>query len=515
MAIEDRSNTDLLQLWKQGDQRAAQILVDRYMTRLTALARSRLSQKLSRRIDAEDVVLSAWRSFFVAARHSRLHVPDDDNLWPLLVTLAIRKLQRQAQRHQAECRSIEQEISFESADAWQEIASSEPTPEHAAQLTQDIETLMMRLDSVDREILTLRLQGEELEAIAIEVKCSERSVRRAMQRIRTQLAEYFRLLQSDSGSLAQEASSSAPRRPAARAELPAHPARSAEVLSHAAKSEPSASDSNSFRSNLVPSFHYQDVVIEKLIGQGGFGRVYRARLKQDGRIVAVKYLSKRFWHHKAAADALIEETRKASTISHPQIIRHDGWGLAPSGAPFLIMEYVEGSDVGEWVRGPSFDPTEIITCGLQICDALVALHRAGVLHGDIAPGNVLRRNPHDFVLTDFGLSQSVGEVSTTRGGTLGFLAPEQVSSAFGTISERTDVYSLGALLYFLATHRPPFTGRNAPEVLSQILSSRPPASIPNDSGLSSSLIELIMTCMSKEPSQRMATMETLKHAILK
>ncbi|RLS36402.1 MAG: sigma-70 family RNA polymerase sigma factor, partial [Planctomycetota bacterium] len=120
-----------------------------------------------------------------------------DNLWPLLVTLTIRKLQRQAQRHQAECRDIQQELSLDDAESWQEIASSEPTSEHAAQLTQDIETLMDRLEPADREILTFRLQGEELEAIARQLNCSERTVRRSMQRIRTHLAEHFDLQQPD------------------------------------------------------------------------------------------------------------------------------------------------------------------------------------------------------------------------------------------------------------------------------------------------------------------------------
>jgi eukaryotic-like serine/threonine-protein kinase len=509
MAMEDRSNSDLLGLWKQGDQRAAQILVDRYMTRLTALARSRLSQKLSRRLDAEDVVLSAWRSFFVAVHHSRVHVPDDDNLWPLLVTLAMRKLQRQAQRHRAERRSIEQEISFDSADVWPEIVSQEPGPEHAIQLTHDIETLMARLDPADREILTRRLQGEELEAIAGKVNCSERSVRRAMQRVRLQLAEHFDLPTLSSGSISQQA---LPDRRGVSA--PGSVAmRSPDVFTSAGKRKPPATESRIFSSSPGPSLCYEDLVLESLIGQGSFGRVYRAHLRKDGSLVAVKYLRKRFWNNTAAANALIEETRRALTIAHPHIIRHDGWGVAPSGAPFLTMEYVDGPDAEEWVREGAVDSAEIVTCGLQLSEALSVLHRAGILHGDIAPGNVLRRSPFDFVLTDFGLSQSVGEVSTTRGGTPGFLAPEQISSAFGTVSERTDIYSLAAFLYFLVTRRPPFIGRDVPDVLSQILSSRPPLPLPDNCGLPASLVQLIMTCLRKEPSQRIATMEAMMHAM--
>ncbi|MFN8707419.1 MAG: ECF-type sigma factor, partial [Planctomyces sp.] len=121
MAIEDGSNAELLKLWKSGNQHAAQVLVDRYMLRLTALAQSRLSRMLARRLDADDIVLSAWRSFFVAVNRSRLQVPDDDNLWPLLATFTLRKLQRQAQRQLADRRDMARDASISDDDGWREL----------------------------------------------------------------------------------------------------------------------------------------------------------------------------------------------------------------------------------------------------------------------------------------------------------------------------------------------------------------------------------------------------------
>jgi RNA polymerase sigma factor (sigma-70 family) len=182
-----------LKLWKSGNQQAAQVLVDRYMLRLTALAQSRLSRVLARRLDADDIVLSAWRSFFVAANRSRFQVPDDDNLWPLLATFTLRKLQRQAQRQLADRRDLGRERSMIDDDGWRALVSREPTPDDAAHLTYDIEALLARLEPTDREILMYRLQGDELEAVATRMKCSERTVRRAMQRIRMQLADYFEI----------------------------------------------------------------------------------------------------------------------------------------------------------------------------------------------------------------------------------------------------------------------------------------------------------------------------------
>jgi hypothetical protein len=109
LVLEDSTNRELLAAWRSGDEFAATVLVRRYMARLTSLASSRLSKKLARRVDAEDVVLSAWRSFFVATGRNQVDVPDDDNLWPLLVTMTLRKLARQAARHSADRRSINAE----------------------------------------------------------------------------------------------------------------------------------------------------------------------------------------------------------------------------------------------------------------------------------------------------------------------------------------------------------------------------------------------------------------------
>jgi serine/threonine protein kinase len=247
-----------------------------------------------------------------------------------------------------------------------------------------------------------------------------------------------------------------------------------------------------------------------MIGRGGFGRVYRALWKTINCPIAVKFLNKRFWHHQIAVRALIEESQKAQRISHRHIIRHHGWGQAPSGAPFLVMDLVKGPNLTDWIHDPSFEVSEVESCATQICDALVALHQAGILHVDISPGNVLRRAPHDFVLTDFGFSRSSGDTHPARGGTPGFLAPEQLSSAFGAISERTDIYGFGALLYFLATGHAPFEGDNESDVLNQVLSSRGPALIPDHCRLPSTWIEIISKCLSKVPSQRGTTMSSVR-----
>ena len=158
--LENAPNRELLKAWKNGDQLAAQVLVRRYMVRLTALAHSRFSDRLARRLDADDIVMPAWRSFFGAVEQSRLVVPTNDDLWPLLVTMTLRKLSRQVTRHSAERRSLTAE-SNELVDHWQDIVSRDPTPDETAMVTDELESLMSRLTMTDREILTRRLQGEQ------------------------------------------------------------------------------------------------------------------------------------------------------------------------------------------------------------------------------------------------------------------------------------------------------------------------------------------------------------------
>ena len=274
-----------------------------------------------------------------------------------------------------------------------------------------------------------------------------------------------------------------------------------------------SSKSHRDRSPSAPSIPYQDLKLEAMIGRGGFGRVYRAHWKTTDRSVAVKYLNKKFWHHDMAVRALIAESQKAQRIIHSHIICHHGWGQAPSGAPFLVMDLVDGPNLTDWIHDSSFDVAEVQSCATQICDSLVTLHQIGILHGDISPANILRRASHDFVLTDFGFSRSIDDGHSAPGGTLGFLAPEQFSSAFGTISERTDIYGFGALLYFLVTHRAPFERDDERDIIHRILSSDRPPEVAFPGMPLAKLTTLARACLAKEPSERITTMEEVRSAL--
>src|SRR5262245_41141101 len=183
-------SADLLRRIQSGDEFAAAEIFDRYVGRLTHLARSRLAAKLASRIDPEDIVMSAYRSFFIAARDGRFHVQHGDDLWRLLVEVTLHKLYHAANRHLADRRSVnrEQHPPDTSNDFLLQLASREPTPDEALTAADELTAVLSQLGERDRRVLELRLQGYEHEDIADRLSCSERTVRRAINQARRLMA---------------------------------------------------------------------------------------------------------------------------------------------------------------------------------------------------------------------------------------------------------------------------------------------------------------------------------------
>jgi RNA polymerase sigma-70 factor (ECF subfamily) len=184
---------DLLALWRAGDQSAAEELYRGYAGRLIALARGRLSAKLAQRIDPEDVVQSAYRSFFADSREGRYELQCGTDLWHLLVTITLHKLQCHVQRHTAQKRSVELERNFGSEDSLHgiqaDVLAHEPSPVEAVALIDELEQLMRSLKPAHRPILEMRLQGYHLDEIAAKAACSLISVRRILDQVKQQLEQ--------------------------------------------------------------------------------------------------------------------------------------------------------------------------------------------------------------------------------------------------------------------------------------------------------------------------------------
>lgn len=189
---DDRS-AQLMARWQDGDQQAAEEIYQRFVDRLVALASSRLRGKLQRRVAPEDVVQSVYRSFFRVAMQDRYHCEQSGDLWRLLSTITINKIRHQVEFHGAQKRSLGREDSIRPGDSLAglppESLAREPTPEEAAALVEDLEAVMQTLEPVHRQILQLRLQGNSVEEVADEVKRSHRTIRRVLEKVRSELSQ--------------------------------------------------------------------------------------------------------------------------------------------------------------------------------------------------------------------------------------------------------------------------------------------------------------------------------------
>ena len=187
----DQDSIQLFARWKDGDAAAAEELANRYTRRLIELARVRLSPRLAARVDAEDIVQSAYRSFFVRSRNGAWIIERSGDLWRLLSAITVNKVRRQVQHHTQQKRSIDRELSQPSSASsvarLAEFFVDEPAEPDVVAVTEELQLVMSQLSPRDRRILELRLQGEDGAVNAEEVSRSEWTIQRALQKIHDML----------------------------------------------------------------------------------------------------------------------------------------------------------------------------------------------------------------------------------------------------------------------------------------------------------------------------------------
>lgn len=261
--------------------------------------------------------------------------------------------------------------------------------------------------------------------------------------------------------------------------------------------------------------HYQ---IVRLLGQGGMGIVYEAIDKKLGRRVAVKLLSESTRNSSAARERFWREARAASLLNHPGIcIVHELNETAES--PFIVMELLEGNSLEKLYRGHAMPYPRLLELGIQVADAVDAAHRAGILHRDIKSANIFLTQSGQVKLLDFGLAKlndlmgiaahvdanattDVKSLSSSGSalGTVAYMSPEQARGEL--LDTRTDVFSLGVVLYEMATGRHPFPGSTAGVVFDQILNHAPVAPIKLNSQLPTEFGDLLNKALEKDRELR-------------
>ena len=186
---QGQSTKELLEQWQGGDQSAATRLYEHYSQRLCALAEAQIGERLSRRVGADDIVQSVFRTFFRRARNGQFVVDHSSSLWQLLVRITLHRIQRQAERHRAERRNVSSEVDISNVAGLPEALAREPTPDEAAALTSELEAVLAELDWQEAETLRLCLQGHSSPEIAQRVGSSRWTVRRVLDRIGSRLQQ--------------------------------------------------------------------------------------------------------------------------------------------------------------------------------------------------------------------------------------------------------------------------------------------------------------------------------------
>ena len=234
------------------------------------------------------------------------------------------------------------------------------------------------------------------------------------------------------------------------------------------------------------------------LGHGGMGEVYRADDLKLGQPVALKFLPESVDRDPARLTQLHSEVRMARQVSHPNVCRVYDVGEY-EGHTFLSMEYVDGEDLSSLLRRIGrFPEDRAIEVSRQICAGLAAAHDRGVVHRDLKPANVMLDGTGRIRITDFGLAGLTGE--TIRAGTPAYMAPEQLAG--GEVTPRSDIYSLGLVLYELFTGRRAVEGRNLAELIAKREQDgiTQPSQIVRD--LDPAIDRAIMRCVEADPARR-------------
>ena len=270
--------------------------------------------------------------------------------------------------------------------------------------------------------------------------------------------------------------------------------------------------------NETPRIFSERYELSHLIARGGMAEVYRAHDRLLDRPVALKVLFPELSIDRSFVERFRREAQAAANLSHPNIVPVFDWG-EDDGSYFIVMEYVEGRPLSAVLRDPQpMPPRQIATIGAGVAAALAFAHRHGVIHRDVKPGNVLITPDGDVKVTDFGIARAVNtEESLTQTGavmgTAAYFSPEQAEGK--GVDSRSDIYSLGVVLYEMSVGRPPFTGDSPVAVASKHVRDMPALPREVNPSVPPALEAVVMKAMAKNPDDRYSSAEELRADLLR
>ncbi|GAA1989217.1 hypothetical protein GCM10009817_33780 [Terrabacter lapilli] len=259
----------------------------------------------------------------------------------------------------------------------------------------------------------------------------------------------------------------------------------------------------------------QRYLLLERIAVGGMGEVHLATDERLGRRVAVKVLAPVYADSPDFVERFRREALTAAALSHPNIAQVYDYGVDGS-SHFIVMEHVEGSDLARLLRERGrLTPADAVRVAEQVCAALAAAHRAGVVHRDIKPGNVMVRPDGTVKVTDFGIAQALGQASLTETGTVmgtaAYVSPEQARGQASTPA--SDLYSLGILLFQMLTGAVPFEGPTPVAIAMRHLDEPVPLPSSRVADLPANLDEVVTRATAKSPADRYPDADAMAAAL--
>lgn len=261
----------------------------------------------------------------------------------------------------------------------------------------------------------------------------------------------------------------------------------------------------------------------ELLGEGGMGTVYKAREIELDRILAIKFLHPDLAANERTRRRIFREGKVLSAMDHPNIIRCYRLGLWQNKFPFIVMEYLEGASLRDCLNGGPLPIARALAIAVEICNAMEVAHADGVIHRDLAPGNVFLHSTASgnqiVKVIDFGLSirtehEATGNQRLTQTGfligSLHYMSPEQCNGT--RLDKRTDIYSVGCILYEMLTGSPPFVAPN-PLAIVRLHTEAAPADLPErllNVAVPQGLNHVVMRALCKSAADRYQSMESMR-----
>jgi Tol biopolymer transport system component len=285
-------------------------------------------------------------------------------------------------------------------------------------------------------------------------------------------------------------------------------------------------ESSTLHVTLPPGTKLGDYEVQKLLGSGGMGEVYRARDLRLRRDVAIKVLPSFLSSDKERLRRFEQEAQAAAALNHPNILAVFQMGTY-EGSPYLVSELLEGETLREEIKRGPLPARKVIEQGVQIAHGLAAAHEKGIVHRDLKPENLFTTKDGRIKILDFGLaklkqpqgesphsSPTIGANGTEPGmvmGTAGYMSPEQVRGK--PADHRADIFAFGTILYEMLTGRRAFQKTTAADTMSAILNEEPPAVSQMTPNIPPALQRTIHRCLEKPPEQRFQSASDLAFAL--